>query len=205
MTLRPNANDPRVIRTHRLIQDAFTSLLDEKDFDAITIRDITERATVNRATFYAHFADKYTLMESLVLGMFMTFVSKRIQSQSELTSESLRNLILSVCDYHENLSNKCKRKSESIAPLIDMKIKMQLEHIVSTWLAKSTTLIGTERRRLDLAATMITQSINGAAYRWNAEGRKTTASVLADEILPFLMAGVLTVIEKNNVAIGRRS
>jgi AcrR family transcriptional regulator len=192
MVLRPNEKDPRVIRTRQLIQDAFNGLIKEKEFNAITIRDITEKATVNRATFYAHFDDKYTLLESLVLGTFMTFVFKRIESQSKLTSETLRNLILSVCEYYENLSDKCKRRSQPIAPLIEMKIKMQLEQFISTWLAKS--VVGSERR-VDSVATMISESIYGATYRWNAEGRKTSAAALADEILPFLMAGLMTVVE----------
>lgn len=71
---------------------------------------------------------------------------------------------------------------------------MQLQDILSTWLAKSILLIGTERGRIDLATTMISQSIYGATYRWNVEGRNTTASVLADKILPFLMADVRTVM-----------
>lgn len=194
MVLRPNEKDPRVIRTRQLIQDAFNALIKEKEFNAITIRDITEKATVNRATFYAHFDDKYTLLESLVLGTFMTFVFKRIESQSKLTSETLRNLILSVCEYYENLSDKCKRRSQPIAPLIEMKIKMQLEQFISTWLAKSVILVGSERS-VDSVATMISESIYGATYRWNVEGRKTSAAALADEILPFLMAGLMTVVE----------
>ena len=49
--------DPRVKRTRKLLQQAFLELFQEKGFAAISIQDITERATANRATFYAHFAD----------------------------------------------------------------------------------------------------------------------------------------------------
>ena len=51
--------DPRVKRTRKLLQQAFLELFQEKGFASISIQDITERATVNRATFYAHFPDKY--------------------------------------------------------------------------------------------------------------------------------------------------
>jgi AcrR family transcriptional regulator len=51
--------DPRVRRTRQLLQDALLALLAEKRFEAITVQDITERATLNHATFYAHFADKW--------------------------------------------------------------------------------------------------------------------------------------------------
>ncbi|HEY3423910.1 MAG TPA: TetR/AcrR family transcriptional regulator [Negativicutes bacterium] len=197
MVVRPNETDPRVIRTRQLIQDAFTSLTREKEFNDITIRDITERATINRATFYAHFDDKYALLELLVSETFMTFVSQRLQSQEELTAETLRNLILAVCDYHENLSKRCKRTTTSIAPLIEMKIKMQLEDIVCNWLAKSVQAAG-DGRRLEWAAVMISHSIYGVACRWNAEGGKTSTDVFVDEILPFLLAGLQTVMEQDS-------
>lgn len=66
MILQSHENDPRVIRTRNLIQDAFRSLAKEKKIEAITIKDIAERATVNRATFYAHFEDKNALLEYMV-------------------------------------------------------------------------------------------------------------------------------------------
>jgi AcrR family transcriptional regulator len=43
--------------------EAFGQLGTEKSFEVITVQDLTERATVNRATFYAHFEDKYILAE----------------------------------------------------------------------------------------------------------------------------------------------
>ncbi len=58
--------DPRVKRTRKLLQQAFLELFQEKGFAAISIQDITERATVNRATFYAHFQDKYALLDSII-------------------------------------------------------------------------------------------------------------------------------------------
>lgn len=50
-----NQEDPRVLRTRQLIRTAFRDLLQKKGFDAITIKDIAQEATINRATFYAHF------------------------------------------------------------------------------------------------------------------------------------------------------
>jgi hypothetical protein len=46
-----NQNDPRVKRTRQLLQRAFVDLIHEKSFEAITVQDIAERATLNRATF----------------------------------------------------------------------------------------------------------------------------------------------------------
>lgn len=58
-----NSNDPRVKRTRQAIRDALISLIHEKGFDSITVQDIAEKATVNRATFYSHYYDKYDLLD----------------------------------------------------------------------------------------------------------------------------------------------
>ena len=54
--------DPRVIRTRQMLRDALVSLIAEKGFDALTVQDIADRATLNRATFYLHYQDKHELL-----------------------------------------------------------------------------------------------------------------------------------------------
>lgn len=186
MVMDPQKEDRRVIRTRQLIQEAFISLSREKEFSDITIRDITERAQINRATFYAHFADKYMLLEFLVSETFGTLVARRVSDQEGLTVEPLRNLILAVCDFHEEVSKKCRRAAMDIAPFIEMKIKIQLEDMVVDWLTRNKA--GVKKKKW--AAVMISQSIYSVAYRWNEEGRECSSSMLADEVLPFLLAGL---------------
>ena len=60
-----NTTDLRILRTKKNIYDAFLSLLQEKSFDQITVRDITERAFINRNTFYLHYRDKADLLKSI--------------------------------------------------------------------------------------------------------------------------------------------
>lgn len=56
--------DPRVRRTRRSLRESLISLILEKDYDQITIQDITDRADLSRATFYLHYADKDELLAS---------------------------------------------------------------------------------------------------------------------------------------------
>lgn len=64
---KTDAHEPdlRVRRTRKLLQDALINLMTERSFDSITVAEITERAMVNRATFYRHFRDKYHLSETV--------------------------------------------------------------------------------------------------------------------------------------------
>ena len=58
--------DPRIIRTRRWLSEALINLSVEKGYDAVTIRDITERANVAYATFYRHYRSKDELMLHLL-------------------------------------------------------------------------------------------------------------------------------------------
>ena len=54
--------DLRIRRSRKMLQQALIELSVEKGFAAITVREITERAMVNRSTFYRHYLDKYDLL-----------------------------------------------------------------------------------------------------------------------------------------------
>jgi len=49
------------MRTRQLLRDALVELIAERGYEKITVQDITERATINRATFYLHYSDKLDL------------------------------------------------------------------------------------------------------------------------------------------------
>jgi AcrR family transcriptional regulator len=76
-----NVEDLRVRRTRKLLQKALLDAAIDKGFAHVTVRDITERAMVNRATFYRHYEDKYDLLEN-----YMKELSGFIDSEEEETS-----------------------------------------------------------------------------------------------------------------------
>lgn len=59
------AQDPRVVRTRRLLITALTDLIVEEGYEAVTIRGIVRKAMVNRSTFYLHFLDKQDILTQL--------------------------------------------------------------------------------------------------------------------------------------------
>src|SRR5688572_4916771 len=58
----PIGGDRRVRRTHRLLYEALASLVHEKHYESIAVREILERADVGRSAFYTHFDGKDDLM-----------------------------------------------------------------------------------------------------------------------------------------------
>lgn len=55
--------DRRVIRTKKAIRHALVSLIEDRGFDALSVKDITTRANINRGTFYLHYRDKFDLLD----------------------------------------------------------------------------------------------------------------------------------------------
>lgn len=55
----------RVRRTQKLLREALVELIEERNFESLTIGEITERAMVSRAAFYRNYQDKYDLVEQI--------------------------------------------------------------------------------------------------------------------------------------------
>jgi len=56
--------DRRTQRTQQALIDALLDLLKVKHYDAISVKDIIEKANVGRSTFYAHYQTKDDLLKS---------------------------------------------------------------------------------------------------------------------------------------------
>ena len=67
--------DLRIQKTHQALHNAFTALLEEKNFEEITVNELCDAAMIRRTTFYKHFADKYEYFQFYLTGISETFKS----------------------------------------------------------------------------------------------------------------------------------
>lgn len=65
--------DKRIRRTKKLLRQALTRLMQQKDFKSITVSDVVREADINRGTFYAHYRDVYDLRERIEAEMIEDF------------------------------------------------------------------------------------------------------------------------------------
>ncbi|KMK76850.1 TetR/AcrR family transcriptional regulator [Alkalihalobacillus pseudalcaliphilus] len=72
--------DRRIVRTKKMIREALTQLMNTKGFEGLTVRDITEKANINRGTFYLHYRDKYDLLEKSEMEIIEEF--KKVRSET---------------------------------------------------------------------------------------------------------------------------
>ena len=82
--MNKQTTDPRAVRTRKLIIDAFNQLIAMKNFNQISVKDITEIATINRATFYTHFVDKYELLDFVLTERIKDIMKEQINCNQEL-------------------------------------------------------------------------------------------------------------------------
>jgi AcrR family transcriptional regulator len=66
VTLTMSKVDRRILKSQEAIKKAIVELMSEKNFDDITIQDISDRADVSRGTIYLHYMDKFDLLEKLI-------------------------------------------------------------------------------------------------------------------------------------------
>jgi len=171
--------DPRVIRTRGLILQSFESLLAEKNFANISVQDVTDKAQINRATFYSHFQDKYALLDEAINQMFMLEIEKRILNVCSYSAENLRNLILVVCEFLARLRTDCAQPQDQFESLVETTIKNQISDLLSYWLKNSK--ISTE-----LPLTVATSAIYGLASNYSRRKKRPAVEKFVDEALPLV-------------------
>ena len=95
--------DARVRYTVHMIQNIFLELLKEKPVAKITVKEICERAEINRSTFYKHYQDVYDLMEKLeneAVEAFEKLLDSYVQNE---TVPALVTLLTSLRENRELL------------------------------------------------------------------------------------------------------
>src|SRR6202050_3384703 len=90
--------DPRLRRSRRMLMDSLAKLLIKKAFEDISIQEIADEATLNRATFYLHYPDKNALLQSMTDVRFRDLLEHRGITFADCRG-ALRAVALGVCDY----------------------------------------------------------------------------------------------------------
>jgi len=79
-----NKTDPRVRRTRRILREALVSLILEKDYTSISIKEITERADMAYITFFRH----YTAIDDLLLEILDEGLAELLGHIAELAGKT---------------------------------------------------------------------------------------------------------------------
>lgn len=179
-----SSTDPRVKRTRKLLQEALRELLFERSFAAISVGDITDRATVNRATFYAHYGDKHELLTSLLKTDMGAVLRKRLPSDAAFDRPSLVAVATALFEFFGDMHTSCPKSAKEFEDLTDMALQAEIFDLVEGWLRASPRA----GRPDETLATMVSWTIFGAAHRWSRSHRRRPVAVVVDETVDLLLS-----------------
>ncbi|MGG4471523.1 TetR/AcrR family transcriptional regulator [Paenibacillus alvei] len=128
--------DPRIQRTRQSIIDSFYKLAKHKNFEEISIADITEEAKINRSTFYYHFMDKYDLVDAIQKEVITNKVFKEIEEQDVINEKTIILILQSVINSQTGLSLHCQRAYDAFKPKVESEIKNHLTQSIQQILTK---------------------------------------------------------------------
>jgi AcrR family transcriptional regulator len=176
--------DPRIRRTRKLLQGALGSLMLSKSFDEISVQDITEAATVNRATFYDHYNDKFALLEAMVAAGFHELLDARQLRYHAGCPAALEAIVLATCDFlsQAHAHGECNRQT-SFEPLMDAAIIKAIRRLLVEGMQAEQPLPACP----ELVAAAASAAICGAVKHWFSLPDRPPAKVVAPKIVELIL------------------
>jgi AcrR family transcriptional regulator len=167
--------DPRILRSRRMLMDALAILLIKKEFEDISVQEIADEATLNRATFYLHYPDKNALLQAMTGVRFRDLIERRAITFANCHG-ALRSIALGVCDY---LAETTGCPTQLARMPLQISIIPVVEDMFKEGLALHGTAPGVDAA---LMATTAAWAVFGAARRWFQTPNRIPAEEMAAKI-----------------------
>ncbi len=186
--------DPRVLRTRQLLLQAFSDLFSEKGFQAMTVLDITERARVNRGTFYTHFEDKSAALEYWLREQFRQRVASTVLISGTWNLSTFRLLIQSVAEWFTELHELIRSADRSLIPLVVITLQEALFELLLQEF-KPVAASGTDQQvALESVAMTMSWAIFGTGFQcfhqWDEQVVVMPPEELASQVTSILIGGL---------------
>jgi AcrR family transcriptional regulator len=183
--LQEKDEDPRITRTRNLLEQAFLDLLKENDFQSLSVQQITDQAGVNRATFYAHFPDKYALLDHVIRIQFALELQERTLSVCSFSEENLLALITAVLEFTHSAGESCSSSYSQFEAVMEFQIKNQVQEIIEKWLENVDTQLAPS-----ISAIAASSALYGLVQHWRRDRKHAPSEEYASQILPTIAANL---------------
>jgi AcrR family transcriptional regulator len=170
--------DPRIARTRRSLQQALLSLAQERELDDISVGDVTERAGVNRSSFYQHYADKETLLADALdaaaeeAGADLPTFDPSAPDPPEVLVSYLEHLEANAALYRRVLG-------EHGSAVAVARLRSRLEELVAEGISRTGGAASGADLPLDVLAAGIAGSVLGVLSAWLGQQPQPPARVAA--------------------------
>lgn len=97
--------DRRTKYTRMVLQDSLIELMKEKPIAKITIKELCEKADINRTTFYAHYTDQYDLLQKIGEETLSWLKETAVALMNDLEEDEMLRLLEGIFEYLAQNSN----------------------------------------------------------------------------------------------------
>ena len=172
-----------------LLRQALTELMGEKSIRDITVKELTQRADVNRGTFYSHYQDIYDMVRQLENELFEEFDGVLDAYPAPVSRDSVRAMIRDVFDFLRRNADLCTTllgdgKDSSFLE----RLKAAVHQRVDTQWGELTAFSSAEER--DMTLTFLVGGVVGLVQAWSARGWQETPEELAALADRLIMSGL---------------
>ena len=119
--------DRRVRRTKKLLTQALTQLLQEKQINEITVKELTDLADMNRGTFYLYYKDMFDMLEKIEDGMFEALDAIVSLHEHDDVSQQTKPILLDLFRFIQDNQEMCR---VLLSPHGDMNFLHKLNEVV---------------------------------------------------------------------------
>lgn len=183
MLIIEHPQDRRARRTQDAIMAAAVSLILEKGADALTIRDITERADYNRGTFYLHFPGKPELLQFLLEDFLQGLGQAYAKPYANLTEVDMTGLLPSTMPVFEYIENHQDQFKALMTMHGDMALR--INNVFREYLTQDFILVTEDSEQVinyDIMLSYLVSATVGVIMHWAEMGFKYSAHYMGEQL-----------------------
>jgi AcrR family transcriptional regulator len=184
--------DRRVVKTQKAIREALISLMEEKSMDKITMKEIAERADVDRKTVYNYYSGIHEIREALEEELIQQFET----AMSEIDCGLDEPYVLFA-----GMTRVLQENMALYDRIVSMKHNQQMIYKIVAFLKEKVhralevrTDVSEEKK--EMVATYLTMGIVAVYYQWFDTGKKQPLKELSRGVNTLAMKGVLEFLKE---------
>lgn len=202
-------DDLRTLRTRKIIKDSLIDLLSIKSFDSLTVNDISNKAMINRTTFYRHFNDKYDLLleilqesiEEMMKNVGSIEENMLIFSNNPDFSGAKDSLIYKNVEFLSSFFEYFEKNRKVFKPLLGENGSMWFssemnKHLSKFWITRMKSVEKYYKQTsqngiisIEIASIWLAHSVVSILGWWLDKGTDISAETMAKSVLSIIVQG----------------
>ena len=183
--------DRRVRRTKKLLTQALTQLLQEKQINEITVKELTDLADMNRGTFYLYYKDMFDMLEKIEDGMFEALDAIVSLHEHDDVSQQTKPILLDLFRFIQDNQEMCR---VLLSPHGDMNFLHRLNEVVREKCLKAWPNIRKEKGEADFDYhySFVVFGCAGIIRAWVNRNCSESAEKMAEMAYGMILRGSLS-------------